>query len=177
MNHLTDNQLQEILDGNIASNDPQMVHLDDCIQCREALAFYKTLGAELSQEIEVDLSADFADQVMTQLPPEIAPATTRPYPRFIIRDRMVVFAAFAAFLATAIYFLKPATLLKAFGGLKPAVDPSNSQWLSTISDYFSAWNINPVMVVMAALAIITIGVLDQIISRHRKQRGLISFLA
>lgn len=177
MNHLTDNQLQEILDGNIAPNDPLMVHLDDCAQCREALAFYKTLGTELGMEIEINLSPDFADQVMAQLPPEISPTPTKAFPRFVIRDRMVVFAAFAALLATAIYFLNPATLLKAFGGIKPAIDPSNSPWLSTIGDYFAAWNINPVMVVMAALAIITIGVLDQIIIRHRKQRGLITFLA
>ena len=176
MNHLTDNQIQDILDGNLAPSDPLMAHLDECPRCRQALENYKLLCISLGDDLAPGLSPDFANKVMAQLPPQTAPADPEGPPRFVIPDRMVVFATLAALLATAIYFLKPSVLAKLVGSWKPEINPADSQLMSRFGDFMSTLNISPGFLAMVVLTIVAIGLLDQIISHHRKRRGPVSFL-
>ena len=66
--HLTDDQLQDYLDGNLSSvSNTVGEHLEECQLCQEALEEYKRLYAGLKDHRGFELSPDFAKSVLSQL--------------------------------------------------------------------------------------------------------------
>ena len=63
IDHLTDDMLQEYIDGSPQNREELQAHLADCPQCREHLAEYKKLSGYLAIEPNFELSADFAHTV------------------------------------------------------------------------------------------------------------------
>ena len=56
MKHLTDEEIQNYLDGNIPGEmDNIKKHLDSCVLCRENLAVYENIYVELENESEFQL--------------------------------------------------------------------------------------------------------------------------
>lgn len=77
MKHLTDEELQDYLDG----NTPEMKaaieeHLEICASCRENMQIYEGLYTRLRDESGISLSPDFAETVIAKIP-EIPPARAR----------------------------------------------------------------------------------------------------
>lgn len=69
MKHLTDLELQLYLDGSLLPDNKEIVfHLAGCDICKQELERYKTVYAELTNEDEAVLSANFADNVIAALP-------------------------------------------------------------------------------------------------------------
>ncbi|MCI0512982.1 hypothetical protein L0128_07225 [candidate division KSB1 bacterium] len=67
--HLTDDRLQDYLDGNVALLAPAMLsHLKNCTHCQGRLQQYRQLFAELKAAPTVDYPADFSAQIIAQLP-------------------------------------------------------------------------------------------------------------
>lgn len=68
--HLTDDMLQDYLDGNVASLAPAMLsHLKNCTHCQSQLQQYRQLLAELKAAPILDYPADFPAEIIAQLPP------------------------------------------------------------------------------------------------------------
>jgi hypothetical protein len=70
LRHLTDEEIQEYLDGNLPPEDvlSSKTHLEICPLCRESLRQYQSLYVDLAGDEEFELSRDFAKSVVSRLP-------------------------------------------------------------------------------------------------------------
>lgn len=173
--HLTDEQLQSYLDGNQAGGGIED-HLKSCARCRQALAAYKSLYSAMADDPGVRLAPNFADAVMARLPRHDAIAEHESIRRLNVRDSIAVFAAFIAFLAAAIYFLKPTSFAETLTGWFGLSNLSGNQFFSDVAGHISKLNINTAFILFVLLALVGIGLIDHIITRHRQQQKPISYL-
>ncbi|NIP42954.1 MAG: hypothetical protein GWO41_17700 [candidate division Zixibacteria bacterium] len=66
--HLTDEQIQDYLDGNLAENAGTIEeHIESCNNCRAELARYRSLSTALSEDVGFELSPDFASEVVASI--------------------------------------------------------------------------------------------------------------
>jgi Putative zinc-finger len=70
MNHLSDSQLNEYLDGSLAAETRRAVgtHLESCIDCRARLDELQFVFNSLSGLSEVQISHDLTPDILSQLP-------------------------------------------------------------------------------------------------------------
>ncbi len=68
MNHLSDDAIQDYLDGNISSRERRDVqsHLEECEQCRDLVASYQDVLAMLEKDQDFELSKNFIRKVFRQ---------------------------------------------------------------------------------------------------------------
>ena len=166
MNHLTDEQLQDYLDGNIGQTDPAALHMDSCPVCRRALEQYKALYAGLESEPDFCLSADFADTVMANLPAEDVIIIPTRHP-IRIRESSIAFVVLAAMVATGIWFLNPVALFQSLSGWFHSSSAGASQQINTVETFLSGYGNLPLMIFFTALAIGVLGTLDKIIHHFK----------
>lgn len=173
--HLTDDQLQSYLDRNPTAGGIED-HLKSCARCRQALAAYRSLYSAMAEDPGVRLAPDFAEAVMARLPRREAVAEHESIRRLNIRDSIAAFAAFMVFLAAAIYFLKPTLLAGSLAGWFGLSNLSGNQFFNDVSGYITRLNINTALILFVLLALVGIGFIDHIITRHRRQQKPISYL-
>jgi hypothetical protein len=72
LRHLTDEEIQEYLDGNLSPRDALLAekHIESCTFCQECFNRYQSLYAGLKREEGFELSKDFAKSVVSRLPEE-----------------------------------------------------------------------------------------------------------
>jgi hypothetical protein len=72
LRHLTDQEIQEYLDGNLSPREASLAekHIESCVFCQECFDRYQSLYAELKREEGFELSNDFAKSVVSRLPEE-----------------------------------------------------------------------------------------------------------
>ncbi len=69
MSHLTDEEIQNYLDGNTPQQANQVEsHLKICLHCQNLFNEYQALFTELKQEPQFQLPEQFADVIMKKLP-------------------------------------------------------------------------------------------------------------
>jgi anti-sigma factor RsiW len=174
--HLTDEQLQDYLDGNISKSEPIAVHLENCPGCQQALRLYEGLRLGLEKEMATDLAPDFADAVMDRLPEKLPTMVTTTPGRFQIRDSLVFFIAAVALISTGLYFVGADSLLNLFSGGVSSPQISENRLLTDVGSYLSDLNISTMTILFAVLSFAGIGIIDRVISRRRQSRKPVSFL-
>ena len=72
LNHLTDEKIQDYLDGNLSPENAILVqeHLEACSFCQEALRHYQALYSSLGDDKGFELCPGFARSVVKKLPAE-----------------------------------------------------------------------------------------------------------
>jgi len=67
--HLSDNDIQNYLDGNLTDNQLQYVseHIDFCPKCKNTLIIYQNLYSNLKTELPVRLSPNFSSILVKQI--------------------------------------------------------------------------------------------------------------
>ncbi len=79
MEHLSDEQLQDILDSEVLRSVPVLpLHLGSCAACRERLERFRRLYAGLASDPGFSLPATFADSVLDRIPASRPPLFQRP---------------------------------------------------------------------------------------------------
>lgn len=174
--HLTDDQLQGFLDGDMAEIETIRAHLKSCPHCREALADYKALYSNLETDPDFSLPADFAESVLAGIPESKVETDTESDKRYAIRDSVFVFAAFAAVIAGVIYLFEPGKILKWFTGAANMSGLTDIKLFATIQDYLSAINVAPMTVIFTILTIAAIAVIDHIIVHRKRQQETVSIV-
>ena len=100
LKHLTDNQVQEYLDGKISKNSWMAEHLRSCSDCTEQIDAYSSLYSALEVEEKMGLSANFADRVVSTI---TAQASTTP--GFQIWQIFSAIVGIGLGLIVAVYFI------------------------------------------------------------------------
>lgn len=160
LKHLSDNELQEYLDGNISNNVAFIQqHLESCPQCREALAQYQTLYLRLKDESEFQLSGKFKSSVIARLQRKEARPTTSLVAKILTAAGLI----FAIVISFFIFDMKPF--------LKPIYEPftdffSRSSITSIFSGISSSLNGNYTLILSSILVFMIIALIDRIAIRR-----------
>ncbi len=72
LQHLTDEEIQDYLDGNLSGDVASLIlqHLEVCHRCREAVKQYQSVYIQLEDDKGFQLSKGFARSVVNKLPAE-----------------------------------------------------------------------------------------------------------
>jgi hypothetical protein len=173
--HLSDEQLQDFLDGNLSADHPLSAHLHACPRCREALAAYKTVYAGLTEDPGFELAPDFAESVMRILPEKqhIAAAARTDHSSFW--ERAFGFGWPAALGVVAGYFLIPMFLGKTWMEWLALPDLTQNRFLVGLFKGLSALAPHDRLIASIVIGIVVIGLIDRILTRRRMHKP-VSFM-
>jgi anti-sigma factor RsiW len=128
LNHLSDEQIQDFLDGNLPDREEEIrAHLDSCTRCREEADRYLVLYMELTKAPENALMPGFADRVVADLQPETGNG------KFAVDRLVLATAALGCLITTLILFgwgpiaALGTSLLR--GAMRLWFDTAGSAWL------------------------------------------------
>ena len=170
--HLSDEKIQEYLDGLIPPDDPVQVHLENCPVCRQKLEHYRSLFGALDSQSEIFLSNDFADRVTAAVPEWPKTETIKGRP---IGDNAILGIAMVLIIIGGIVFLKPLKLLQSLTGMDSIEAESSHRILNQTSDFFSFIGVSPELFFGVVGVIAIVALVDRLIVR-RFRRGLISLM-
>ena len=160
--HLTDEDIQNGLDGNLLQRDPQTAqHLETCKTCHSRLQQYRQLYHELKKEPNFALSDCFVKSVLSKLPTE----KVSPHPS----TEIVLFILGALFaLGTTVYFVDMKPVVEILGRITLPKTGIRTTLLIPIKNLLSHLNGNLPLLFFAGLVLLTVGILDRILSKWRQ---------
>jgi len=164
--HLTDEQFQEYLDGNLADESRSVVetHLEVCEHCRDNLRQYQLLYERLGDDSGFSLPADFAAGVVSRIESESAEnASSR------VWSVIPGFAFIAAIIGTLVYFFGIPSHSHVDSSLTVFFDKIAAVTITPIKGFLTALNIDPQLLVASVLILLSISILDLAL-KHAKRR-------
>ena len=163
LNHLTDYEIQDLLDGNRLPNEDHLRrHLESCDSCRCMLEQYQLLYSELSQPVEAALNPGFAQRMADKF--EAAYAGSRAATAL----ERLIWTGVGLAAAIAVYFFVGLSALthifEGFGFWRSLFSTEQlAAWAKLLQDY----QIDPSVLVMAAVTLLLFGNMDSIIRHFR----------
>jgi len=171
LRHLTDEEIQDYLDGNIPEGDKYVQeHLRRCERCRNALQEYKSLYFGLKNDQGFDLAASFPQAVLSKLPKEQTARSRFRYFEFFL---IIIGIAVAGYVSLQFINLRP--LIQAIPGIQILDFRFISIFLDPFESLLKALNINSSLIIFSALTLVIIKALDYIIL-HPKEKPLSSLI-
>lgn len=164
MTHLTDEELQKYLDGNISSAQIPIFeqHIESCEKCQSELAQYRSLYAGLKADVAFDLSPGFSNAVMKAVQAEAKKALLAR-----LWNVLLPILGVAAGIGVMIYYIDLKPFLKIFSD---SLNPSrylDSTALSNLNQVLAKLNVNLNIIVFAGLSLLVVILIDHLISRYK----------
>ena len=168
MKHLTDEEIQNYLDGNLSPEIAILTkrHLESCPLCRETVKQYQGVYAGLAEDKGFDLSKGFAKSVVKMLPAE--GETKSPF------DLLNVFLMILGVIVAAgvtIRYVDLRPLGRAFSHILPGPE-LGSGVVAFVEDLLIGLNGNLGLLILGVLTLLIIGALDRLLlqPKHRRVR-------
>jgi hypothetical protein len=164
--HLTDEEIQEYLDGNLPQQDRLLAqkHLDTCPICQEALKQYESLYVGLKSDEGFDLSKGFPKSVIRRVPAEAEPESRYNYLNIFLTILGIIVAA-----GGTLYFVDLRPLGRAFAHVLPGPE-LGSGLVAVIKNLLIGLNGNVGFLIFALLTLLLVAVLDRLIFQPRYKR-------
>jgi len=157
--HLTDEQIQDFVDGNIGSDFAAIAgHIEECARCRVAVDQYKALSAGLSVDTGPTLSADFAARVAARL--HAAPDWTL----------ALVAASIAAVAAVLVVVFGFEPILEFAGNLSDMQAEATGAAATAVKSFLARYNLTSTHIVFPIITLLFYLVIDSVIT-GLKRRG------
>lgn len=171
INHLTDTEIQDYLDGNLAGEKESSVmwHLDECQACQHEMNRYKRLYTELKSDADIELSPNFSTAVMSKLHRESSAVF-----QVRFRDILLSILGLIVSLGTMVYYVDFKSIMKSFDGIFQPNRYFKPEFISGARDLFSGFKMDSNLIIFAGLILLIFVVVDHIITRHKDK--LLSFL-
>ena len=164
MNHLTENEIQDYLDGNLQSDDTYVkFHLDTCNSCGAQLEQYRALYSDLNADLPLPLSGEFADAV-------IGKVTAEDKSRFFSFDFLMVLASVITSLGVVFYYFRNEFSLQSFSGIYAWFEtfaPLYAQIYGLVNS-ISVTGLTPIL--FGVLVLLFMGVVDRFIVKNYFRR-------
>lgn len=164
--HLTDQQIQDFLDGNLSQEQESIFrgHLQSCPQCHSELAQYRALYSELQSEMAFELSPDFSSRVITAIQAEARKA-------WLARLWNLLLPMFGICIGIGvmIYYVDFKPFLKVFSD---SLNPSryfDSIVMTNLKEVLIKFNLNLNLIMFAGLSLLVVILIDQLLSRHKEK--------
>ncbi len=169
--HLTDEQIQNYLDGNLPHDQLSILtaHIQSCPNCQSELAQYQELYAELKEDVSFDLSMNFSNDVIKTVQAEAKRA-------YMARlwNLLLPVIGIAVGIGVMIYYVDFKPSMKVFADSLNPGRYFDSAVLSELSQVLAKLNVNLNIIVFAGLSLLAVILIDYLISRHKEK--LFSYL-
>ncbi len=171
LRHLTDEEIQNYLDGNIPEGDKYIQeHLRICERCRKALLEYQSLYQGLKKDQGFELPKGFPKTVLSKLPEE---KTARSRPKYFESLLIILGILVAGFVSLQFMNFRP--LFNIISGIQIPLSGFIHTLVHSFETLLKALNIEGSLIIFAVLTILIISVLDYIIL-HPKQKPISSLI-
>lgn len=164
MRHLTDAQIQDYLDGNPVEDTEEIEsHLHSCEACRTELARYRGISTALSEDVGFELDPNFAADVVASLQEQGAE-------KFFFKLSHIILWATGLFAAIAV-LIRFTNIEKTFSGFSEAGKQGESafkEYYLSIKHTIESSGLDIRLILMIALVILSIFLIDRLITRTRK---------
>ena len=164
MNKLTDEQIQDYLDGNLSASEKEMVDsiLRKSPEQREKLNHYKSLFMSLDDDSGFELSADFAHNVVVSMKEDSTEKALFKFSQIILW-----LVGIATAIAVAIHYSNIGEVLGEYKGMESEGSNIVTTFLNSFKQLFESLHINPVFIGMIIVVLGAIFLIDRAISRVR----------
>lgn len=164
--HLTDDEIQDFLDGNIViANTEAYTHLESCIQCRSLLESYQNLYKELGKEPAFRLSQSFADDVVKKIRSVKKESVLSPTTEIIL-----ILGGLLAALGATLFFVDLKPILEGIGNIGLPQFGLKSSLLNPIKNLFSGIDGGITVAPFAVLTLILVAAFDRLIQKRRHHK-------
>ena len=171
MTHLTDEELQNYLDGNISHSQISIFeqHIESCEKCQSELAQYRDLYAELKKDAAFNLSPGFSNAIMKTIHAKAKKAWLAH-----LWNILLPVIGIAVAIGVMIYYVDFTPFVKAFADSLNPGRYFDSVVLSELNQVLAKLNVNLNIIVFAGLSLLAVILIDYLISRHKEK--LFSYL-
>lgn len=162
--HLTEELIQDYLDGNLTLVESQQVqqHLELCSQCKIEMAQYQQLYSGLKTDATFQLSVAFSAAVMEKIR---AAANKARLNRWL--NILLPLAVMAASIGMLIRYVNFMPYIQVFARSLNPTRYFDNAILSQFNLTLAKFKVNLELIVLAGLSFLMVLVIDQIISRHK----------
>jgi len=162
MKHLSDEQIQRYLDGDMSLDSEAAYHLQECPICQRQLQLYRKVYEGLQQDTGFELAPSFAETVITRL-------TTVPSKSSRTGLAGLIFIGFgiAAVACLTLYFLEAKTLTEMLASLFAVATGFGLPLVESFKAVIASMGVRPDIVLFTILILITFGAIDRILLRYR----------
>jgi hypothetical protein len=165
MRHLTDDELQDYLDGNIPEGDKYVQeHLRTCELCWKALQEYQSLYLGLKDDRGFKLPGTFPQAVLSKIPEEQIVKSRSKYYQVLL---VIIGMALAGFVS--LHFINFRPLINTISGIRIPRFGFIYVFFHSFEIFVKALNINSDLIIYSALTILIIRALDYIILHSRQK--------
>ena len=166
LEHLTDEEIQDYLDGNLSQKITLLVrqHLEECNRCRQTLKQYQSVYVGLEDDKKFELPKGFARSVVNQLPVE---GEAKSYFSFL--NIFLALLGAATFIGVTLYYINLKPLGKILSHLLPGRE-LGAGLLDLMKGLLLGMNGNAGFVIIALLTLIFVAGLDRFIFQPKYKR-------
>ena len=155
MRHLTDNEIQDYLDGNIPEENKYVQeHLRTCERCRKALLEYQSLYLGLKKDQGFELPTSFPNKVISRLPEE---QTVKSRPKYFEFALVILGVAVAGLVSFHLIDLRP--LIQTFSGMSMPKFAFISNFYDSLVSLLNVLNIKSSLIIFSALTVIIVKII------------------
>jgi hypothetical protein len=162
LRHLTDEEIQEYLDGNLSQQKTFLVkrHLETCPICQESVKRYQSLYAGLASDEGFDLPYDFAKSVVSRLPVEAHVKSHFNFANIFLAVSGIIVA-----LSIAVRYLDLKPLGQTISNILSAQYEFVLGVAESLKTFLSGLNTNRGLLIFGVLALLVIVTLDHFLVR------------
>lgn len=163
LKHLTDEEIQDYLDGNVSRETTLQVkeHVQVCRRCREALKHYRSLYVGLEDDAGFELSKGFAGTVIRRLPAEAEAES-----HFGTLNVLLMVLGVAVSLGMTLHFIDLKPLGQALSDLLPGPELGTGL-LDLVKGLLVGLNGNVEFLAIALLIFFLVASLDRLVFQPR----------
>jgi len=161
--HLTDSEIQELLDGNISQQAAlSNRHLEQCKMCRDSLKNYQILTSALGKDPGFQLPKNFGHSVVSRLPEKQSTISFSP-----LFEKILIPASLILALMTTIYFVDLKTIARALAPLSFFKIDFQTALFVPIKNLLSSFNGSFHFLPFAMAALLTVATIDRLIQKRK----------
>jgi hypothetical protein len=166
LKHLTDEEIQDYLDGNLSGETTLQVreHLQVCRRCREALKQYQSLYVGLEDDAGFELSKGFAKTVVRRLPAEAEAKS-----HASVLNIVLIVLGVAVSLGFTLYYVDLKPLGKILSGFLPGPELGRGL-LDMVEGLLVGLNGNVEFLAIALLIFFLVAGLDRLVFQPKYKR-------
>jgi hypothetical protein len=164
--HLTDEEIQDILDGNRSQVEPSRKHhLETCDTCQQTLKQYRALYAHLESDTGFKLPKHFAKSVVAKLTSE----SSSPF-SFPASEVIIIVAGIAIALGAAFLFVDLKPFFNFIARISLPRLGFNASFMAPIKNMLSDLNGSLILLPFAGLALLSVALFDRFIHKIKHQK-------
>jgi len=160
--HLTDEQIQRYLDGDMSRDSDVAYHLQHCLACQQQLELYRKVYESLQQDVGFELAPGFAESVMTRL----AAASEKSSRTSLVGLILLVFGTIAL-AGLALYFFEVKALTEILASLSAFGAEFGSSFVESLRSATASLGVSMDIMLSTGLILLTFAVIDRILVRYR----------